>query len=246
MQVYDAQFLGQAEQDFNIKNYASSDLDKMDFLTLLVAQLQHQDPMNPMDDKDFTSELAQFSQLEQLTAINSGVSNLSEETMQQRMVTAASYIGKSVRAVGDNLSIHADGTVSSMYYLLGENAANVYMNIFDQNGNIVRTVQLGAQAAGEHEFEWDGQDWRGDDLAEGTYYVAMAAEDEQGSAILIQTEVSGKVEGVQYAGGHHYLRLEDGRVVAFDYVKEVVDGNAADDESESEESSSESEGTTGE
>lgn len=223
MQVYDPQFIGQAEQEFyNAKNYADSDLDKEDFLTLLVAQLQHQDPMNPMDDKDFTAELAQFSQLEQLTSINSGIGTLSEQTLQQRMVTASSYIGKSVRAVGDNLSIHADGSVSSLYYLLAEKATSVYVNIFDQNGNIVRTDQLGGQAAGEHEYEWDGKDWKGNKLDEGTYYMAMAAEDSEGAAILIQTEVSGVVEGVLYAGGNHYLRLEDGRVVAFDYVKEVV------------------------
>ena len=96
------------------------------------------------------------------------------------------------------------------------------MNVFDDNGNIVRTLQLGAQAAGEHDYQWDGKDWQDRDLPEGNYYVAMAAEDDQGSPILIQTEVSGLVEGVQLANGQHYLRLDDGRVVAFDYVKEVV------------------------
>lgn len=237
MQVYDPQFIGKAEQEFyNIQKYSGkSDLDKEDFLTLLVAQLQHQDPMNPMDDKAFTAELAQFSQLEQLTNINDGISGLSNETVQQRMVSASGYIGKEVRAVGDNLSIRPDGSVSSMYYLLAENAESVHMNIFDENGNIVRTLQLGAQAAGEHEFEWDGKDWKGAELPEGNYMVAMAAEDADGAAILLQTEVSGKVEGVQLAGGQHYLRLDDGRVVSFDYVKEVVASTSNDSTQEGDE-----------
>lgn len=224
MQVYDPQFIGKAESEFyNMERYSgSSELDKEDFLTLLVAQLQHQDPMNPMDDKDFTAELAQFSQLEQLTSINEGIGGLSNETVQQRMVSATGYIGKEVRAVGDSLSIRDDGSISSMYYLLAENATQVYMNVFDDNGNIVRTLQLGAQAAGEHEYQWDGKDWKGAELPEGQYYVAMAAEDTEGSPILIQTEVSGLVEGVQLSGGQNYLRLDDGRVVAFNYVKEVV------------------------
>lgn len=235
MQVYDSSHItGKAEKEFQMETYTGkSELDKQDFLTLLVAQLQHQDPMSPMDDQQFTAELAQFSQLEQLTQINSGIGGLSQTTAQQQMVNAASYIGKDVRAVGDSLSIDGEGAVSSLYYLLADNAANVFANIFDSNGNIVRTVELGAQATGEHEYVWDGEDWKGDKLPEGTYSVALAAEDKEGSAILTQTEVSGKVEGAMYSGGQHYLRLNDGRVVAFNYVKEVVAPNeAASDESD--------------
>ncbi|MBU1003572.1 MAG: flagellar hook assembly protein FlgD [Proteobacteria bacterium] len=232
MQVYDSSHItGRAEQDFNMEKYTGkSEMDKTDFLTLLVAQLQHQDPLEPMDGDQFTGELAQFSQLEQLTQINEGIGGLSKTTAQQQMVNAASYIGKDVRAVGDNLSIHDDGSVSSLYYLLGDNATNVFANIFDKDGNIVRTVEMGAQASGEHEYVWDGKDWKGEKLTEGTYYVALAAEDAEGSPILTQTEVSGRVAGVMYDGGMHYLRLDDGRVVAFNYVKEVVAPNVVADD----------------
>lgn len=230
MQLYEpSNIIGKAEKDlYNTERFTGkSQLDKEDFLTLLVVQLQNQDPLNPMDDKQFTSELAQFSSLEQLTQINQGVASLGETTAHQEMVNAASYIGKTIRAVGDNLSVHADGSVSTMYYKLADKAEKVYMNIFDQNGNIVRTVELGAQAAGEHEFQWDGKDWKGKALPEGVYYLAMAAEGESGSAILTQTEVAGVVSAVQYSGGYTYLRMTDGRTVAFQYVKEVVGTQAA-------------------
>lgn len=236
MQVYDSgNIVGKAEKEFyNMKNYTGkSELGKEDFLTLLVAQLQHQDPLNPMDDKQFTSQLAQFSQLEQLTAINEGIGTLSENTMQQDMTSAASFIGRNVRAVGDGLSVREDGTVSTLYYLTADTAKKVYINIFDEGGNIIRTVNLGAQAEGEHEFQWDGKDWAGKEVPMGQYRVAMAAEGEEGDPIMIQTEVSGKVEGAVYSGGQHYLRLDDGRVVAFNYVKEVVapsQGGDASDE----------------
>lgn len=243
MQVYDSSHItGKAEREFQMETYTGkSELDKEDFLTLLVAQLTHQDPMNPMDDQQFTAELAQFSQLEQLTQINEGVTGLSNTSAQEQMVSAANYIGKDVRAVGDNLSIREDGSVSNLFYLLAENATNVFANIFDSNGNIVRTVELGAQAAGEHEYEWDGEDWKGDELPEGTYYVALAAEDEDGAAILTQTEVAGRVSGVVYDGGMNYLKLDDGRVVAFDYVKEVVGSETAADSSGEDSESSENE-----
>lgn len=236
MQVYDnGNILGKAEKEFyNMKNYAGdSELDKEDFLTLLVAQLQHQDPLNPMDDKEFTSQLAQFSQLEQLTSINQGIGSLGEKSMQQDMTSAASFIGKNVRAVGDGLSVRDDGTVSTLFYLTADTAEKVYINIFDEGGNIIRTVQLGAQAAGEHEFQWDGKDWGGKTVPTGQYRVAMAAEGQDGNPILIQTEVTGQVEGALYSGGQNYLRLDDGRVVAFNFVKEVVAPSVQGEEGES-------------
>lgn len=245
MQLYEpSNIIGRAEKDlYNTEKFTGkSQLDKEDFLTLLVVQMQHQDPLNPMDDKQFTAELAQFSSLEQLTQINQGVSALGETTAHQEMVNAASYIGKTIRAVGDNLSIHEDGSVSTMYYKLADKAEKVYMNIFDQNGNIVRTVQLGAQAAGDHEFKWDGKDWKGKTLPEGVYFLAMAAEGEDGSAILTQTEVAGEVSAVQYSGGVTYLRLSDGRTVAFQYVKEVVGDSSASTGETGDESGGEGEG----
>jgi flagellar basal-body rod modification protein FlgD len=232
MQQYDAgNIIGRAESElYDTRKFTGkSELDKEDFLTLLVTQLQHQDPLNPMDDKEFTSQLAQFSNLEQLQSINKGVASLSQQTIHQEMVNAANFIGREVRALGDNLSIREDGSVSTMYYALKNEAQNVYMNIFDKDNNIIRTVQLGAQAAGEHEFQWDGKDWKGKELPEGLYYVALAAEGKDGEAIMTQTEVSGRVEGVQYSNGQNYLRLSDGRVVGFNFVKEVVESGTDTD-----------------
>ncbi|NJB68459.1 flagellar basal-body rod modification protein FlgD [Desulfobaculum xiamenense] len=232
MQTYDAgNIIGRAEKElYDTRKFTGkSELDKEDFLTLLVAQLQHQDPLNPMDDKEFTSQLAEFSNLEQLTAINKGVASLSQQTIHQEMVNASNFIGKEVRALGDNLSIREDGSVSQLFYALKSEAQKVYMNIFDKDSNIIRTIQLGSQAAGEHDFQWDGKDWRGNALPEGLYYVALAAEGKDGEAILTQTEVSGLVEGVQYANGQNYLRLSDGRVVAFNFVKEVVKASAGNE-----------------
>lgn len=229
MQQYDAgNIIGRAERElYDTKKFTGkSELDKEDFLTLLVTQLQHQDPLNPMDDKEFTSQLAEFSNLEQLTQINQGVASLSQQTIHQEMVNASNFIGKEVRALGDNLSIHEDGSVSKLFYALKEEAKAVNMNIFDKDNNIVRTVSLGAQASGAHEFDWDGKDWKGKDLPEGLYYVALTAENADGQPILTQTEVSGRVEGVQYQNGQNYLRLSDGRVVGFNFVKEVVEASS--------------------
>lgn len=224
--------IGRAETDFyTTQTSGKSELGKEDFLLLLVTQLQHQDPLNPMDDKEFTAQLANFSSLEQLTSINQGIQSLTSQAGTQDMRTAVSYIGRDVRASGDMVSV-ADGKTSTVYYYLDGTADSVYVNLYDVNGNIVRTVQLGSRQAGEHTFEWDGQDWAGKTAPDGLYYVYLAAVDADGSPLLTATEVSGRVVAVQSYNGSNYLRLADGRIVKFDNVYEVVDPSAAGAETE--------------
>jgi flagellar basal-body rod modification protein FlgD len=225
--------LGRAERElYNQKTFTgSSEMDKEDFLTLLVTQLTNQDPLNPMNDQEFTAQLAEFSSLEQLTNINDNIVGMNEKSSAEDIVNAAAFIGKEVRAQGTSLSVKGDHT-SSLYYYLQENAADVYVNVMDETGNIVRTVNFGSQAAGEHEFQWDGKDSGGQDVPDGVYQIYMAATGSNDQPILVHTEVSGQVNGVQNLGGTHYLRLSDGRVVNFMEVYEVVDteltGSTAD------------------
>lgn len=103
--------LGQAENEFQsaVKKSGNADLGKDAFLQLLVTQLKHQDPLNPMDDKEFVAQLAQFTSLEQLMGINTGVTSMNEAFKQQQMMNAVSYIGKDVLASGDQISKIKDG-----------------------------------------------------------------------------------------------------------------------------------------
>ncbi len=224
MEVYDSSFiLGQAEREFGgSTTYGKSELDKEDFLTLLVVQLTHQDPLNPMDDKEFTAQLAEFSSLEQLTNINEGIDSLGENADRQEILGAVGYIGKTVKAGGSSMAI-VDGEASTLYYGFSETAASVYINIFDPDGNMVRTETLGGKQPGIYEYDWDGQDWKGDDLPDGVYTIGMAAVGADGESMLVQTEVSGEVAGVQTYDDTFMLRLKDGRYVDFANVYEIVD-----------------------
>ncbi len=223
--------IGRAEQEFFTNNpYAArtgSNLGKDDFLTLLVTQLSHQDPLNPMDDKEFVSQLAQFSSLEQLTNINEGVGTMNDAKLQEQMYNAVNFIGKEVRAQGNTLTLD-DGNASSIYFALGASMAKGYVNIYDSEMNLVRTESLGAKQAGEYEFVWDGKDYSGKSMIDGPYYITMAAEGQDGAPIMVYTEVSGKVAGVQRDGNEQWLRLADGRFVKFADVREVVDTSTVD------------------
>lgn len=200
---------------------ASSDLSKDDFLTLLVAQLSHQDPTNPVDDKEFTGQLAQFSSLEQLTNINSGIQSLVDAKGQDDMFTAVGFIGKSVKAEGYNVSKSGDD-VSTIYYGLGESVSDIQVNIYDADGNIVRSEMLGSRGSGSYEYHWDGLDSSGDEVPDGTYSVGMLGEDADGKSVMITTEMAGEVGGVVSSDGTQYLRLTDGRYVNFSNITEIV------------------------
>lgn len=221
--MYGSVGIGRAEVEFsqNGTGEIKKDLDKDAFLTLLAAQLGHQDPLNPMEDKEFTAQLAQFSQLEQLTNINDGISKMIDAGGRQEVLSAVSFIGKDIRAEGNVLSKSGDN-VSEAYYTLDSAVSSVYVNIFDAWGNVIRTYQGGAMQAGSYSFTWDGMDWQGNKSADGVYGISIAAEGADGQPVLVSTEVSGTVAGVVSEDGQHYLRLKDGRTVNFMDIKEVV------------------------
>ncbi len=225
MPVYQSGLLGQAEQEFDVYNqYPASggdELGKTAFLELMMAQLQHQDPLNPVADTEFTAQLAQFSSLEQLTNINTGVETLNTGTQQQQMLNAVSFIGKEITATGNSLSKDGD-RISTLFFELSEAAADVTVNVFDENGNIVDTVEMGQLDEGEHTFQWDGLKSDGTELDDGIYLAYLGAQDAEGKAIMVNPESSGVVDGVEVENSTYYLRLEDGRKVNLHQIVEVI------------------------
>lgn len=216
--------LGKAENEFQsaVAKSGKADLGKDAFLQLLVAQLKHQDPLNPMDDKEFVAQLAQFTSLEQLMGINTGVTAMNDSFKQQQMMNAVSFIGKDVLATGDQISKIKDG-VSKLYFSVGESINRGVINIFNASNELVRTEFIGAKQAGDYEYVWDGKDYQGNAMPDGLYKVAMAAENDKGKAVLVNTEVSGHVIGVETIDGTQYLRMQDGRSVQFLNVSVVVE-----------------------
>lgn len=222
-------YLGQQEERLAASNTPKehdTSLDQDAFLSILVAQLTHQDPLNPMEDTDMTSQLAQFSSLEQLTNINKGITTLNDTMNQNDILTAVSFIGKEVKAEGYKVSLN-EGNASTIYYGFGETVSSIKMNIYDEEGAIVRTVELGSKEAGTYQYSWDGKDENGNALPDGQYGVGILGEDLNGDYVMVQTEISGKVDGVVTENGTQYLRLEDGRFINMLNVKEVVNPDAS-------------------
>ena len=198
------------------------------FLQLLVTQLQYQDPLDPMDDKEFVAELAQFSSLEQLTEINSGIEGLTSIGQEQQLIGAVNFIGKTIEATGTAVSL-TEGEASSVTFSLPEDASTCMVNVLDSSGNIVRTVDLGATTAGDVEFTWDGKDYDGNTQDDGQYQVAVTATNADGDVMTVTSTMTGVVSGIQQVSGTYYLDIGNGRYVAFTDITNVVDSSSSDE-----------------
>ncbi|MFW6178197.1 MAG: flagellar hook assembly protein FlgD [Desulfohalobiaceae bacterium] len=221
--------LGQAEEEFAEEPGGSSELDRDSFLKILLTQLETQDPTDPMKDRDFVAQLAQFSSLEQLINLNDGMENMQETKLQDRMLGALSFVGKDVRAEGGQIQKDDSGT-STVTYELQEPAQEVTFDIYDQEGNIVASVNEGAQAEGEASFQWDGTNYQGQEVQDGLYTVEPRAEGKDGQSLEVATDVSGRVDGVQMEEESIVLTLADGRQVQLSQVKEMMSPGQQEEE----------------
>ncbi len=202
-------------------------MNKNDFLQLLMAQLQNQDPLSPEDPKDFVSQLAQFSSLEQQINTNSNLSDLSSAIkglqQSQSMAQGVSLLGKTVQGNANTLSV-AGGQAFDATYQLPQAAAQVAVGIFDSTGKQVATLNLGAQSAGNQVFSWDGKDSSGTQVADGTYSYQMAAQDKAGNAIQVANFATGTVQQV-YQDSQGVWVTVNGQNMLLNSVVSVLDGS---------------------
>lgn len=204
----------------------SSMLDKDSFLLLLVTEFKHQDPLNPMEDREFVAQLAQFSSLEQQMQTNENMQTLVELEQRTQMLNAASYIGKEVPARGTGVSV-MDGVVSELLFAPTQEVASCNANIWDSNNNLIAVLDLGARSAGIHSLNWDGRKLDGLMAPNGVYTVSFEAKTAKGEGVTVDTSVSGTVVGVSTSGSEQVLRLSDGRYVALSNVRELVQPGTA-------------------
>lgn len=169
-------------------------MGKDDFLKLLVTQLQNQDPLNPSDPTEFTAQLAQFSSLEQLFAVNESLERLSASSGDMERLSALSLIGKEVTAGGESFRLGKDGVL--LGYRLEASASEVTVNVLDTAGRTVASLPVKETGAGETFFRWDGKDQYGEPVAPGEYSLVVTATAGKDEAVPATPLVRGTVTGV--------------------------------------------------
>ena len=192
---------GQAATD---QQKLEDDLNR--FLNLLITQLQNQDPLEPLDANEFTSQLVQFASVEQQIYQNANLEKL--VTVQQNAQVAAmvSYLGTTIEATGNTVSL--ENGRAEMSYTIGENAGETTIAVKDATGKVV-AFRSGETAAGRHTFEWDGRDSKGDALPDGPYAVEVSATRPDGSFIDVSTTLFGRVTGATIEGDNVVLSVGD-------------------------------------
>jgi len=124
------------------------------FLKLLVAQMQNQDPLSPMDNAQVTSQMAQINTVSGIEKLNLTVQGLSSQFAQLQAVQGVSLVGHDVVVPGNTLQVGEDKTAQAGFELAGP-ADQVKVEILAPSGKVIDTLQLGAQTTGVHSFEWD-------------------------------------------------------------------------------------------
>ncbi len=195
----------------------TTSLGKDDFLKMLVAQLKNQDPLNPMDGTEFAAQLAQFSSLEQLTNMNTQLTNLGLYQKTMISTEAVNLLGKEV-TVGQGNQFQVEGDNGGFSYSLAGDAAQVSISILDESGKEVDRIDAGKQTAGQQNVTWQ----KGTN-SNGLYSYKVAAVDANGDDVTVTSMTTGKVTAVQYKDNAIYLTV-NGQEVAFSNIVSVKNG----------------------
>lgn len=214
---------------------AAEKLGKDDFLKLLVTQLQYQDPLNPMENTEFISQLAQFSSLENSTNVENAINNLgdsfqgtvdaqrySAESMNNN--AAVSLIGKSVRLRQDTLSwVATAGNVVDLKVQLG-NADSAAVEIVNSEGDVVTTLDAtGKDSENSVELFWDGSTDVGTIAPSGTYSIHIVGQEENSALYAFVQDV---VEGIRFSSDGALVKI-GGKELSIGSVLDVSMGNSS-------------------
>lgn len=189
------------------------------FLKLLVTQMKNQDPLNPLDNAQVTSQMAQLSTVSGIEKLNSTVLALSESMMAAQSFQAASMIDRIALVPGDQIEL-LDGK-SNAAVELALPVDKLTVTVMDADGNVVRTLEVGAQEAGIVDFKWDGMDNNGVTVPNGSYTFSATAQ--QGGNNSTPTTLSyGMVGSVALTAGGAILEMGTLGEVGLDAVRRIL------------------------
>ncbi len=186
-------------------------ISRDDFMKLLIAQLQHQDPLSPMDNQEFAVQLATFNSLEQLVGLNEKLESLASQQGIASRFNSASLIGKQVVGKGNELNLGSSGD-ADLHYELSGNAAKVTIKVLDSTGAVVRQIEAGSQKQGSQRATWDGGNHLGQRLPTGVYKFEVVAADGAGKTVPVANQVRGTVTGLDLEGAEPILEIGQLRV----------------------------------
>ncbi|MBM4333054.1 MAG: hypothetical protein FJ117_17870 [Deltaproteobacteria bacterium] len=182
-----------------------STLNQEDFINLFVTQLKFQNPLEPLDNFQMATQMAQMNSVQSLNNINESLNNMAANQASVSSLQAAGLIGKKVEVSGDRLIVDG-GKISEGVYQLSK-PGKVAIQIYDANGKLIRVIEEGTKDAAKHKLAWDGKNQNGAQMPDGTYGFKVLGLNENGQLISVNSSVIGTVTGISFENGATYLNI---------------------------------------
>ena len=198
----------------------NSTLGQAEFLKLMTAQLQHQDPTKPLSNSEFLGQIAQFSTVSGIQGLQSSFGQLASAMQSNQILQASSLVGRSVLAPSELGVLPKEGGLNGAADLAAS-TSGLTVGIFDSKGVLVRTLGLGPQPAGPASFSWDGITDNGQQAAPGTYFIKAEAIVE-GKSQAVDTYVNARVESVSVGKNGLSLNLGSLGPVELSQIKQIL------------------------
>jgi flagellar basal-body rod modification protein FlgD len=211
-----------AGQKTDYTKVQNEEMGEREFLLLFTTQLQNQNPLDPMENEAFVAQLAQFSQLEATTTMSDKMSGLVDSLKGQRLMNGSSLIGKQV-AVPDGPAILKDGAPISGLISVPDGANSVSYKVYNRNGTLIKSEDLGRKPPGDVLVRWDGTNQAGEQMDDGAYRIVVSVRGVDGSNTTLPIATPDTVKSVSYSTDADDLILEtvSGGTVNFSQVKQI-------------------------
>jgi len=182
-----------------------------DFLTILLAQLKHQDPLDPMKGTEFIDSITRLSSVEQDINQNFNLEKISDLLKQNNnsFGSPVSYLNKDIEFFSNRFKVE-DGQ-SSLKYDLEEVPSQIFITITDDKGQVVRSIKNGSRESGENSVNWDNKDNAGNLLGDGNYFISVDYTNKSGKTVNVPVKTKGTVTGANFEGGEVVLMLDGNR-----------------------------------
>lgn len=171
-----------------------------EFMTLLCTQLKNQNPLDPMDGTEFAVQLAQFTSVEQLTNLNTGLDSVRSDLVSMMNLEVIGGVGREMTVAGDQLEV--TGSSTKITFLLDGAIQQGTVKIYDETGTLAGTVDLGSLEAGIQSVSWDTSN-----VDAGEYTFEVSAVDGDGNDVSVQTMMTGTATAVSWKDGVPYYRM---------------------------------------
>ncbi len=200
---------------------AKKELGQDDFMKLMLEQLRNQDPFKPTENGEFIAQMAQFSTVTGIEEMQKSLAELANSLGNYQALQSAGLVGHSVLVPSDTFSLDEDNTLEGVFEI-ESSTGNAIANIYSDEGELVRQINLGIHPAGENPFSWDGTLENGTRAEPGSYTIAVTHGSGE-NTVAADVMIKQKIDSVNFStsNGEIILNTADGQSLKFSEVRQI-------------------------